>query len=235
MIKIDKDLINLSNLLSRYAPLYVVGGYVRDSLLGNKVCDVDLCSCLSLNTLQEILKDTAFKLKITNKTFGTCKIICNKNTWEYTTFRNDTYKPNGKHSPSKVEFVLDLKLDAKRRDFTINCIYYDILNNKLIDIYNGIQDLKEGVIKALPPCEETLKVDGERLLRMVKYAVKYNFKIDEETFSLAKKYANNIQALSKNTIDKFINYFNELNIKAKESARKLFKNLGLIKIAEQIT
>ena len=232
MIKIPKDLKLLSKMLDN--KLYIVGGFLRDNLLKNKTHDIDLCSHFTIKQLQEKLNNSCYKVEPTNLQFGTAKIICKNNTWEYCTFRKDVYSPTGKHSPKKVEFVSTLEEDCLRRDFTINAIYYDIANNKIIDPFGGKLDLEKRLLKAVPPATEILSHDGERLIRMAKFKAKLGLNIEDNTFLLAKRYCNNIKDLSTQTINKFLLSVKNFNLKQKEELKQILNLLNAQELAEKI-
>ncbi|MBQ3214411.1 MAG: CCA tRNA nucleotidyltransferase [Clostridia bacterium] len=214
--------------------IYIVGGFIRDYLAKIPNNDIDLCSPLTLEEIQEILSKTNFKVKINNKQFGTAKIIYDKDIFEYCTFRTDFYLDNGKHSPKKVEFTTDINLDAKRRDFTINAIYYDLTNNTFIDIFSAKNDIKNRLIKAVPNAFETLSKDGERLLRMAKFRAKLGFKIDKETLCAAKKYSNNLKDLSLNTINKFLKSITNFSLNQKQQIKEFLLILNAKELANKI-
>ncbi len=225
MIKINQDLQNLSDIISKKSPLYIVGGFVRDSLLNIENNDIDICSNLKIDELKELLNNTNYKISNCNYNFGTCKVI-GKYTYEYTTFRKDTYNLNGNHFPLSVQFCQDIKLDSTRRDFTINALYYDITNKKIIDFYNAQEDLKNKLLKALPPAENTLKFDAERILRMIKFCAKYNLEIEQSTLYWAKIFSKNIINLNKNIINKFIESIKKLNQNQQKIVNDLLLELG---------
>ena len=123
-------------------------------------------------------------------------ICCGDEKYEYTTFRRDFYPEGGQYTPEKVEFVSDVREDAKRRDFTCNAIYYDIKNNKILDFYDGIGDINRKIIKTVETPEFVLSHDGTRILRMLRFMCELNFKIDKQTFACAKKYIQNVRDVS---------------------------------------
>ena len=232
MFKIPKELCLLANILPK--PIYIVGGFVRDSLLNIKSTDYDLCSSLTIEELSNNLRNTDFKVLPNNLQFGTAKIVCKSLTVEYSTFRKDFYANNGKHSPKKVTFVNTIEEDCLRRDFTINAIYFDIKENKIIDPLNGKNDIENRLLKAVPPIEETLSKDGERLLRLAKFKAKTGFEIEETTLEYAKKYSNNVLQLSKNTINKFLKNISSFTKNQKQEIKDFFKELNLEQISNII-
>ena len=223
MIEINKNILELAQLIKPYATLYIVGGYVRDCLLNKTPNDLDLTSSLTISELEKVLKNTNFRVTITNKSFGTAKISLKNETYEYTTFRKDIYI-SGKHTPQQVEFVKNLTEDFSRRDFSINAMYYNILTNELIDPLNAKEDLNKKILKQVGT--QTLNFDGERILRMVKYACILNFKIDRPTFLSAKQNYKNVYCLNNNMIQLYKQEFLSMSFLKKIRAKRLLKQLN---------
>ena len=186
-IQVSENLMKLAKKLKNKAELFIVGGYVRNSLLGFTATDIDLCSKLTPERLKEILAGTNFVVKDKNKKLGTVTISIGDEVYEHSTFRMEEYDDSGKHCPVSVRFVDDIRQDAKRRDFTINCIYYSIIKNKIIDIYSGLYDLKKHRLKTIETPEFVFSKDGLRILRMIRVACELNFGIEKETFKIANQ------------------------------------------------
>ena len=231
---LSNNLISLSELFKNVSPLYIVGGFIRDKLLNKNSLDIDLCSALTLYEVENVLKDSNFKLKIKNKTFGTASIYNDEVNFEYSVFRKDTYssKNAGRHSPKKVEFVDSLKVDAQRRDFTINSIYYNLCTGELIDLFNAKNDIECKKLKMVTPT--TLNYDGERILRLVRFVAELNFSIDNKTLNSAKQNAKNVLELSKTCISKFLNHTKTYSKEQQEKAKKLLDELDLSDIGKLI-
>ena len=234
MIKIIPCLKKLANLLKEHAKLYIVGGYIRDSLLGLKSSDCDLCSKLKIEELEQILCNSEYQIIPNNKQFGTAKIKYKNKVFEYSTFRKDFYNNSGKHSPKKIEFVTTIEEDCLRRDFTINAIYFDIIDNKIVDPFNAVEDIKNKTIKAVPNKPSTLSIDGERLLRLAKFSAKLGLKMEESTFNDALKYKDNIKELSENTIKKFLHSTEKYTIIERQNIKKILQKLNAFDIANKI-
>jgi len=200
---IPKHIIFLSDLLfGKGVEIYLVGGYVRNSLLSLPVTDLDICSIAKPDDIASALIENK-EISIIEKAidFGTIQIDLNfegkKFSFEHTTFRNDFYHEDGSHRPKYVSFTKDIKLDASRRDFTINAIYYNIEKNELIDPLGGIDDLNKMIIRAAKQDPKTtLSDDGLRILRMVRFAAQLNFKIDPDLFKAAKTYIDYLADIS---------------------------------------
>ena len=194
LIDVSKNLIKLAKIFP--VELYIVGGYVRNRVMSIKDTDVDLCSKLKLDEVEEILKGTKFQFKLKNKILGTALICIDNEYYEYTTFRRDTYPDGGAHSPEKVKFIDSIEEDAKRRDFTCNALYYDIKNDKIIDFYNGVEDIKTKTLRAIGNPDEVFAHDGVRILRLFRFECELNFKIDKTTLLSAYKYKDNLRDIS---------------------------------------
>ena len=194
-IKLSDELKRLANLFP--CPLYVVGGYIRNHLLNIELEDIDICSGLKIEQVESILKGSGFTCKIKSKTLGSMIISTSKGeNFEYTCFRRDIYPNNGQHQPEKVEFITSVEEDARRRDFTCNSLYYDIKNDKILDFYNGIEDIKNRVLRCVETPEKVLAHDGVRILRLFRFQCELNFKIDKQTYQIAIKYAHNMRDIS---------------------------------------
>ena len=147
MIEVSENLKNLASIITNAGhKVYVVGGFVRNSLLGLHINDVDLAGSMLALDVMELAKKNGYGANIVNKKLGTVLITKDDEQYEYTTFRQEVYDDAGTHKPEEVEFVGDPKNDAKRRDFTINPIYYSIMENKVYDFFNGEKDLKKKLL-----------------------------------------------------------------------------------------
>jgi len=199
MIKIPKELIRLAEIFkSNHHKLYIVGGFVRDSLLNIQSAvrdDIDLCSDVKPNELKDILKNSEFKVKSLNDFVGVVAIEGLKR-YEHATFREEIYN-NESHLPNKVQFIDDLKKDAQRRDFKINAIYYDILEEEIIDPLGGVLNLKERIIETTKDAKYVFNDDPERILRLIRFACALGFDIPENELKYAKKNAAKIAFISK--------------------------------------
>lgn len=191
-----RNLLKLSDCIGNSSPLFLVGGYVRNRLLKLPATDIDLCSALKVENLQQALAGSEFSVKVSNKKLNTAKIFCENEVFEYSTFREESYAKAGKHLPTHVSFDTSIVQDAKRRDFTINCIYYSFEKKKVIDFYGGVADLQRRLIRTIETPEEVLSKDGDRILRLAKLVAELGFDVEKKTFDTAKKYVSNISKQS---------------------------------------
>ena len=193
-IPVSANLIKLSKIFPK--DLYVVGGYVRNCLMGIKGGDIDLASDVDIEEITEILKANGYKIKIKNSMYNSITIFKDAESYEFTSFRKDFYPENGKHCPVKVERTSDIREDAKRRDFTINAIYYNINRDEIVDYYQGVVDAKQKILRCIGAPEEVLNHDGERILRMVRLVGELDLKIERKTLKQAYLMSKNIEDLS---------------------------------------
>ena len=158
---------------------YVVGGFVRDFLLGKKSNDVDITT----SALPKEIKSLFPKTIDTGIKHGTITVILNKTSYEVTTFRIDGEYLDSRH-PKEVTFTRSLKEDLRRRDFTVNAFAY---NNKvgLVDYFNGLGDLKNKIIRAIDDPNKRFKEDVLRILRCFRFSAQLDFKIEENTLKAA--------------------------------------------------
>lgn len=196
-IKIDlNDDVNyiLDTLEKANFEAYVVGGFVRDFLLSKKCNDVDITTSALPNEVKSLFSKTID----TGLKHGTVTLIINKSSYEVTTFRIDGEYLDSRH-PKNVIFTRSLKEDLRRRDFTINAFAY---NNKvgLVDYFNGSEDLKNKIIRAIDDPYKRFKEDALRILRCFRFSAQLDFKIDENTLKAASLLAPLIQNISNERI-----------------------------------
>lgn len=173
--------------------LYAVGGYVRDVLSGFSSHDIDIAADVSPEEVFSILEKTPFSVKETSKKLMTLKIIGSPTSYyEYTAFRTDSYEDG--HTPTAVKRTSDIKIDALRRDFTMNAIYLDIETGEFIDPLNGIEDIKDKKVRMTR--ESTFEEDGLRLMRLCRQAAELGFSIEEKTLISAQNNAFRIDEIS---------------------------------------
>ncbi|TCT13945.1 tRNA nucleotidyltransferase (CCA-adding enzyme) [Natranaerovirga pectinivora] len=169
---------------------HVVGGCVRDSLLGRKPEDWDITTSAKPEEVKKLFQKTID----TGLQHGTVTILIDNKSYEVTTYRIDgKYLDNRR--PESVEYTQDLIEDLKRRDFTINAMAY---NNEdgLVDVFDGIKDLKEGIIKCVGNPIERFNEDALRMLRAIRFAAQLSFKIEQNTEIAIKKLSRNINNIS---------------------------------------
>lgn len=160
--------------------IYVVGGCVRDSLLGKEVNDWDMCTNADPEEIISVCVNAGFKYLPTGLKHGTVSIVLNKKTYELTTYRIEGEYSDGRH-PDKVNFTNSLAKDLARRDFTINALAYNMKRN-LVDYFNGLQDIQNHVIRCVGSAEERFREDNLRRLRAIRFSSQLGFEIEEATY-----------------------------------------------------
>lgn len=174
-----KDVLFILNkLLENGFEAYIVGGCVRDKLLGIEPHDYDITTSAKPDEIKRVFKD--YKTILVGEEFGTVGILLNEVLYEVTTFRIDgAYLDNRK--PESVTFSDNLIEDLKRRDFTINAIAIDS-KGKLFDPFNGKDDLENKIIRAVGNPVERLREDALRMMRAIRFAGRFGFFIEAELF-----------------------------------------------------
>ena len=191
-MKLPKSVIKFTEVFKKNNfQIFLVGGAVRDYIRGEKHFDYDFATDA---TPQEVIK--LFKSVIpVGIEHGTVIVLFEKNQFEVTTFRKEDKYSDNRH-PDKVSFVKTIDEDLARRDFTINAFAYDIIHKKLIDNYEGKNDLKNELIRTIGEPKERFNEDFLRMLRACRFAGKLNFKIEKKTLEAVKELSENIKKIS---------------------------------------
>lgn len=178
MIEIPAHALTVVERLERYGyEAYVVGGCVRDSLLGRSPKDWDVCTNALPEEVLRVFK--RFHVIKTGLQHGTVTVMVNHEPVEVTTFRIDGAYTDNRH-PDSVNFVSRVEEDLARRDFTINAMAFNPTRG-LVDAFDGQADLKAGVIRCVGEPDARFNEDGLRILRALRFAARYNFGIETET------------------------------------------------------
>lgn len=156
---------------------YIVGGCVRDSIIGKLPLDWDVCT----NALPQQMKNVfaSFNYIETGLKHGTITVVIDRHNIEITTFRIDGEYSDGRH-PDKVLFVSDLKKDLLRRDFTINAMAYSD-EEGLIDFFDGKQDISDRIIRCVGDADRRFSEDALRILRAVRFSSVLGFEVEDKT------------------------------------------------------
>lgn len=213
-MEVCEELLKLSGEFNKLGhKLYIVGGYVRDNILGLDSQDIDITSSMKTDDVEKICKKLKLKYTSVNKHLGTILITFGKFKFEYTTFRKESYGSSGVHTPDTIEFVDDINVDYLRRDYTINSIYWDISEGKFVDPSGGLDDIKSRTLRTPNHPRTTLADDGLRILRGVRFASTYDFRIDRKSMSALKTFAPLLNKISKERILKEIQLLSVADLK----------------------
>lgn len=200
------------NIFTRFNyKIYLVGGCVRDLLLGITPHDYDFATDATPEEIKEVagrfnlLTNAAYvKTLPTGEKYGTITFDIHQGNvnelFEITTFRRDGNYVDGRR-PDSVEFSTKLEDDLKRRDFTINALAYNP-DEGIIDLFNGLSDLKTGIIRAINNPVDRFNEDALRILRCLRFSLKYNFTIDLATEAAAIQLVGNLKNVAKERIGK---------------------------------
>lgn len=168
--------IALDRLEERGFKGYVVGGCVRDFLMGKKPHDYDIATDALPTEMLDAFKD--FHCEESGLKHGTVRVIIQRDAVEITTFRTEGRYSDQRH-PDNVTFVKDMESDSDRRDFTINSLYYS--NGTIYDPHDGTSDMERGVIKAIGEPQRRFEEDALRILRAIRFSSRFHYAIDEGT------------------------------------------------------
>ncbi len=178
-------------------PLYLVGGSVRDHLakLSPSIHDWDVCSPLPAEAFSALAEAHGYTVQAVYKNTGTVKFADEASDYEYACFRSDIYV-RGTHVPVDIFFTDDITLDAKRRDFTANAVYYDIAADAFVDPLSGIPAISEKRLTTVDRASKVFGEDGLRLMRLARQAAQLGFEPDGECMQGAKENAQLIKDIS---------------------------------------
>ena len=168
---------------------YIVGGCVRDALLGREPHDWDITTSALPYEVKELFPRTID----TGLQHGTVTVMCGRTGYEVTTFRVDGVYEDGRH-PKEVTFTPSLAEDLKRRDFTINAMAYDGKGG-LIDLFGGQQDLADGIIRAVGDPLQRFSEDALRIMRAIRFSAQLGYGIDGATLEAASELAPNLRKI----------------------------------------
>lgn len=182
-MRIAKDIKELSTIFNKAGfSLYLVGGAVRDWILGKENSDYDFTTDAEPQEIKKLFRrtiDTGIK-------HGTVTVIFHSQHYEITTFRTEGDYLDSRH-PESVQFVKSLEEDLRRRDFTINAFAASLPDGKILDYHNGLKDLKKGIIRAIGNPEERFSEDALRMMRAARFASQLDFRIEETTADAMNK------------------------------------------------
>ena len=171
---------------------YVVGGCVRDSLLGRLPGDWDICTSARPDQLRAIFHDQ--RLILTGEKHGTVAVILHGKPYEITTYRLDGSYRDHRH-PDSVQFVDDLAADLARRDFTINAMAY-APGEGIIDLYGGRSDLAAGIVRCVGTPADRFAEDALRILRALRFTAKLGFTLEPATAAAALSARDTLRTVS---------------------------------------
>jgi len=210
--------------------IFLVGGSVRDLVMMENIDDYDFCTDANPDKIEQILIDMSLSIYNVGKKYGTISTSIDGINYEITTFRSEKYLP-GNRKPF-VDFEASLDKDLSRRDFTVNAMAVDIHSSsgemKIIDLYDGMLDLRNEIIKSVEDPVERIVEDPLRMMRAIRFVCTLpgNFKLDTELKRAIKERSMGLSFISKERIRDELNKI-LLSDKPAEGI-KLLVNLGLM-------
>ena len=176
---------------------YVVGGCVRDTLLGKEPKDWDVCTNAKPEKVMSVFE--GFNIIPTGLQHGTVTVVINHIGYEITTYRVDGDYSDGRH-PDSVSFTSSLAEDLSRRDFTVNALAYNEVEG-IVDIFGGIEDLRRKRIKCVGKAVDRFNEDALRILRALRFSSVLDFDIDIETKKAIFEVYKNLDKIAKERIN----------------------------------
>ncbi len=187
---------------------YLIGGFVRDYLMGVESSDVDIATNATPRQLKEIFPEA----NLSYEEYGSVTLVYKSVRFEITTFRKENNYAN-KRNPVEIEYIDNLYEDLLRRDFTINTICMN-KDGMIIDLLNGQEDLDKKVIKAVGNADLKMGEDTLRILRAIRFSTTLNFEIEEELKEAIDKYKSDLSLLSYDRKKEELNkIFGSLNVR----------------------
>ena len=180
--------------------LFVVGGAVRDALLNKYPKDYDLATDAKPDEVESMMQEAGYKTLATGKAFGVINVFTDSDEYEIATFREDL---SGGRRPDAVKFTT-IDQDVKRRDLTINALFYDIDTGEVVDLVGGVDDLRKGIVRTVGSADERFGEDRLRILRAIRFAGRFGSGLDPEVDTALRK-DNSLEGISSERIrDEFL-------------------------------
>lgn len=196
-----KELDPYRPLLKRITDLnyeaYFVGGCVRNVLLKQKIDDIDIATNAPIEIILELFKDKT--IDQLGMAFHSIAFIYKRKPISITEFRIEGEYVKHRY-PSSIAFTEDVKVDAYRRDFTMNAIYVNN-NNEIIDLFDGQTHVKERRLVTVKNADRSMSEDALRILRALRFMVVYNLKLDDELDEAIEAHSGLIHRLSRHSLD----------------------------------
>lgn len=178
---------------------YLVGGCVRDLIIGRSPKDWDITTNATPEEIVELFEETYH-----NNDFGTVGVVTDAEDLRHKVVEVTPYRKESGYTdarrPDSVEFGVSLEEDLARRDFTVNAIAYRLKDEKLVDLYEGVGDIKQKRLQAVGTATERFKEDALRMMRAVRLAAELSFTIEAETLNAIAENAENLKNISKERI-----------------------------------
>ena len=226
-IEVPEGILKIKEIFKSHGhELFIVGGAVRDALLGKIPKDLDIATDAVPEKILSMLKGH-FITKEVGKAFGVIIAMVDDEDVEIATFRTDLESSDGRR-PDEVIFTT-IEEDVKRRDLTINALFYNIETKEIVDFVGGVQDMKDGIIRTVGDADRRFEEDRLRVLRAIRFSSRLGFEMTDEIFeSIISN--NSLEQVSGQRIrGEFLNA-----LKGAKSREKLFHTINGFKLFDWI-
>ena len=223
--KVYKDACKIVEILkSNGFSAYFAGGAVRDMQMNRPLADdIDIAT----SATPDIVLSLFPVCHEIGAAFGIINVVMDSTSFEVATFREERGYNDGRH-PDKINYTDSPELDAERRDFTINSMFYDPLENKLLDFKNGRKDIEKRIIRTVGDADKRLAEDYLRILRAVRFAVRFDFRLDPALQNGIKRNLDGLSGISKERIRDELNKM--FTGPSPEKALKMLASLGILDV-----
>ena len=183
-LPIPQDIQQIQNIFNKNGyKLYIVGGAVRDALLGKTPKDYDLATDAVPDMVEAMMSKAGLRTLPTGKAFGVINVFTDEGEYEIATFREDI---GSGRRPDGVSFT-NIEGDVKRRDLTINALFFDIDTKEIVDLVGGVNDLKKGIVRTVGAAEDRFGEDRLRILRAIRFAGRFGSDLDPNVDAALQK------------------------------------------------
>ncbi|HMR55186.1 MAG TPA: hypothetical protein PKD34_01170 [Candidatus Doudnabacteria bacterium] len=190
-------------LVENFSQTFFVGGMVRDLLFNNKISDIDIATEATPEQIVSLFKTGKFDINTSAIKFGAISLSKGKYEVQITTFRKDIYEKN---RYPRVGFTKSLSIDSKRRDFSMNSLYFQPFLNVVMDPHEGIRDINLRTLRAIGNVDTKLKEDPLRIVRAYRFAMQFNLQFDNK---LSKAIDDNVHLVNGISKAKLISEINK--------------------------
>lgn len=203
-LPVSKEIRELSELFKQNGKrLYIVGGWVRDHLMGKSPHDIDLATDSLPDETLEFLGDK-YSVDLVGKAFGVIILKVGGEDVEIASFRTD-----GDGRKPEVTLGVTIEEDVSRRDLTISALFYDIENDNIVDLVGGINDINNKVIRMVGDPLDRISEDQLRVLRVARFASRYGFEIDDKTAKAIQKNSDLSEISKERIVEEFLKVFDK--------------------------
>lgn len=183
-LPIPQDIQQIQNIFNKNGyKLYIVGGAVRDALLNKIPKDYDLATDAVPDEVENMMNNAGLRTLPTGKAFGVINVFTDEGEYEIATFREDI---GSGRRPEGVSFT-NIEGDVKRRDLTINALFFDIDTKEIVDLVGGVNDLKKGIVRTVGAAEDRFGEDRLRILRAIRFAGRFGSDLDPNVDAALQK------------------------------------------------